>query len=178
MKSTPLIFLLLAGPTPSRSFQVKSPLISTRTSIQVQSLTVPRAQEVAQPKYSGGTNLSGATNNRGDETSQRLTDTHSNRNSLTGLFSKLRPLLLSLFILLLTFSLALPSFAVQSGGRIGGSVGGSGRSSSGSDSRSYGGSGGYSRGYSSGGYYSRPSVVVTPGITPYYRWVWLEYIIV
>ena len=57
-------------------------------------------------------------------------------------------------------------------------MGGSGRSSSGSYSRSYGGSGGYSRGYSSSGYYSRPSVVVTPGITPYYRWVWLEYIIV
>jgi uncharacterized membrane protein len=63
--------------------------------------------------------------------------------------------------------------AVQSGGRMGGSFSAPSSRSSGS-SRSYGGGGGYSRSRSyggGGGYsrsYSRPSVVVTPGISPYY----------
>lgn len=80
-------------------------------------------------------------------------------------------LFLSLSIFLLPFFLlsAFPdsAWAVQSGGRMGGSFGGgSGRQSS---SRSYSApSRGYNRGYSSG-YYSRPNVIVTPGISPFYR---------
>lgn len=85
---------------------------------------------------------------------------------------------LSLSIFLLPFFL-LSSFpesawAVQSGGRMGGSFGGGGSSRQ-SSSRSYSSpsmSSGYSRGYSRGyssGYYSRPNVIVTPGISPFYR---------
>jgi uncharacterized membrane protein len=79
----------------------------------------------------------------------------------------LATIIVSLAIFLLPLFISSAAWAVQSGGRIGGSVGGSSRQNSGS----YGGgsySRGYSRGYSSG-YYSRPSVVVSPGISPYYR---------
>ena len=83
-------------------------------------------------------------------------------------------LLLSLAIFLLPLFMisAFPesAWAAGSGGRMGGSFGGSARSSS---SRSYSApagsySSGYSRGYSSG-YYSRPNVIVSPGISPFYR---------
>lgn len=87
---------------------------------------------------------------------------------------------LSCAIFLLPFFLlsAFPesAWAVQSGGRMGGSFGGSSSRQSYSSSRSYSApsssgsySRGYSRGYSSGYYSSRPNVIVTPGISPFYR---------
>ena len=109
-----------------------------------------------------------------DDEQRDLPDKSSvHNNNFLRQLSKLRPVLLSLSIFLLPLFLSMPSWAVQSGGRIGGSVGG-GTRSSGGYSRSYssGGGGGYSRGFTRGytsGYYSRPSVVVSPGITPYYR---------
>lgn len=74
----------------------------------------------------------------------------------------------TLLLFLAVFFGPLPSLAVGSGGRMGGSFGPSERSSS---VRTYSApSSTYSRGFSSG-YYSRPSVVVTPSVpvvTPYY----------
>lgn len=85
---------------------------------------------------------------------------------------RLTAFFLALNIFVLPLFLPLPANAVHSGGRMGGSFGcGSGRSYS---SRSYSAprsssySRGYSRGYSSG-YYSRPNVIVSPGIRPFYR---------
>lgn len=107
---------------------------------------------------------------------------HENHNALANLGNKLKQalsshppaaaLFLSLFIFILPLLTVFPhsAMAVQSGGRLGGSFsGGSSRSSS--MSRSYSApSRSYSRGYSSGGYgYSRPNVIVTPGISPFYR---------
>ena len=84
---------------------------------------------------------------------------------------------LSIVIFLLPLFLsASDAWAAQSGGRMGGSFGGS--SSRSSYSRSYSApsysapSSGYSRCYSPGcssGYYSRPNVIVSPGISPFYR---------
>ena len=111
------------------------------------------------------------------------TPENNHHNALVNLGNKLKQalsshppaaaLLLSLFIFILPLLTAFPqsAMAVQSGGRMGGSFGsGSSRSSS-SMSRSYSApSRSYSRGYSSGGYgYSRPNVIVTPGISPFYR---------
>ena len=107
---------------------------------------------------------------------------NENHNALANLGNKLKQalsshppaaaLFLSLFIFILPLLTAFPqsAIAVQSGGRLGGSFGsGSSRSSS-SMSRSYSAPRSYSRGYSSGGYgYSRPNVIVTPGISPFYR---------
>jgi len=110
-------------------------------------------------------------------------DNHEN-NALVNLGNKLKQalsshppaaaLFLSLFIFILPLLTAFPqsAMAVQSGGRMGGSFSGAGSSrSSSSMSRSYSApSRSYSRGYSSGGYgYSRPNVIVTPGISPFYR---------
>lgn len=104
------------------------------------------------------------------------TTVESNKNlaSSTKQFLSTHFLSLAIFLLPL-FLFANDAWAVQSGGRMGGSFSGS---SSGSSSRTYSapssgsyGSGysrGYNRGYSSG-YYSRPSVVVSPGISPFYR---------
>jgi len=108
-------------------------------------------------------------------------DTHEN-NALANLGKKLKQalsshppaaaLFLSLFIFILPLLTAFPqsAMAVQSGGRMGGSFG-AGSSRSSSMSRSYSApSRSYSRGYSSGGYgYSRPNVIITPGISPFYR---------
>jgi len=109
---------------------------------------------------------------------------HENHNALANLVNKLKQalsshppaaaLFLSLFIFILPLLTAFPqsAMAVQSGGRMGGSFSGAGSSrSSSSMSRSYSApSRSYSRGYSSGGYgYSRPNVIVTPGISPFYR---------
>ena len=107
---------------------------------------------------------------------------HENNNALANLGNKLKQalsshppaaaLFLSLFIFILPLLTAFPqsAMAVQSGGRMGGSFG-AGSSRSSSMSRSYSApSRSYSRGYSSGGYgYSRPNVIVTPGISPFYR---------
>ncbi len=86
-------------------------------------------------------------------------------------FKELQSFMLAMSFIFLPLLFSPESaLAVQSGGRMGGSFGGSSRSSS---SRTYSApSSGYSRGYSRGyssGYYSRPSVIVSPGITPYYR---------
>ena len=108
----------------------------------------------------------------------------NNHDALANLGNKLKQalsshppaaaLFLSLFIFILPLLTAFPqsAMAVQSGGRMGGSFsGGSSSRSSSSMSRSYSApSRSYSRGYSSGGYgYSRPNVIVTPGISPFYR---------
>jgi len=74
----------------------------------------------------------------------------------------------TVLLFLAVFLGPLPSLAVGSGGRMGGSFGPSERSSSVRTYRAPSSS--YSRGFSSG-YYSRPSVVVTPSVpvvTPYY----------
>ena len=112
------------------------------------------------------------------------TPENNHENALANLVNKLKQalsshppaaaLFLSLFIFILPLLTAFPqsAMAVQSGGRLGGSFsGGSSRSSS-SMSRSYSApSRSYSRGYSSGGYgYSRPNVIVTPGISPFYNY--------
>lgn len=175
-----LAFILLAAPAPGRSFQVNTHLIPTHTGthIRVSPATTPRAPYGRITKHSSSNTFLWAINNDGADKGSQMSDEVRNRQSLNnsiGHFlqqlSKFRPLILSLAVFLLSFSLALPSFAVQSGGRIGGSVGGGNRSSGGY-SRSYGGGGGYSKGFSRGyssGYYSRPNVVISPGITPYYR---------
>lgn len=86
-------------------------------------------------------------------------------------FKELQSFILAMAIIFLPLLFSPESaLAVQSGGRMGGSFGGSSRSSSGKtySAPSSGYSRGYSRGYSSG-YYSRPSVIVSPGISPFYR---------
>jgi len=84
---------------------------------------------------------------------------------------------ISIFFFLLLASTAFfhpdAAWAVQSGGRMGGSFGSgssSRSSSSGSSSRQYSGSS-YGRSYGGGGgggYYSRPNIIVSPGISPFY----------
>lgn len=116
------------------------------------------------------------------ELAKDTSENNHENNALANLGNKLKQalsshppaaaLFLSLFIFILPLLTAFPqsAMAVQSGGRLGGSFSGSSRSSS-SMSRSYSApSRSYSRGYSSGGYgYSRPNVIVTPGISPFYR---------
>mmetsp|Transcript_16743 Transcript_16743/g.36169 ORF Transcript_16743/g.36169 Transcript_16743/m.36169 type:complete len:456 (+) Transcript_16743:71-1438(+) len=111
-----------------------------------------------------------------DMTSNKKNDAIANFRSKLKQILNIQPssFFLSLSIFLLPFTL-LSSFpdsawAVQSGGRMGGSF--SGGSSRQSSSRSYSApssrqSRGYSRGYSSGGY-SRPNVIVSPRMSPYY----------
>jgi uncharacterized membrane protein len=123
--------------------------------------------------------------NTDDEVTKDITDVEkanataeSNKNLASFMKQFLSTHFLSLAIFLLPlFLFANDAWAVQSGGRMGGSFSGSSSSRSSrtysapSSSGSYGSSGysrGYNRGYSSG-YYSRPSVVVSPGISPFYR---------
>lgn len=170
-------FILFVAATPIQSFQVSAPLAPSRVSTRTPLQLAPRPITLAEKRRSA--TLWSARDESEVERDSDLDKLPLNEpvpiNNFLRQLSKLRPLLLSLTIFLLPLFLSLPSWAVQSGGRIGGSVGGSNRSSGGY-SRSYGGGGGgsyssgFSRGYSSG-YYSRPSVVVSPGITPYYRWV-------
>lgn len=166
-----LILLLVTAPC--NSFQILSPLIKSRvaspfavspTALSRDPFAIPAKQNCQKLDE-----ISSLSNQVPDNNQVNMKPHNSN---ILQQLSKLRPLILSLAVFLLPFLIAMPSWAVQSGGRIGGSMGGSSRSSGGY-SRSYGGSnGGYSRGYNRGyssGYYSRPSVVVSPGITPYYR---------
>ncbi|KAL7513022.1 hypothetical protein ACHAXN_010123 [Cyclotella atomus] len=167
-------FILFVAATPIQSFQVSAPLAPSRVSTRTPLQLAPRPITLAEKRRSA--TLWSARDESEVERDSDLNKLPLNEpvpiNNFLRQLSKLRPLLLSLTIFLLPLFLSLPSWAVQSGGRIGGSVGGSNRSSGGY-SRSYGGGGGgsyssgFSRGYSSG-YYSRPSVVVSPGITPYY----------
>ena len=107
---------------------------------------------------------------------EKAKTTENNKNLASSMKQFLSTHFLSLAIFLLPlFLFANDAWAVQSGGRMGGSFSGSSRSgsrtySAPSSSGSYGSgySRGYNRGYSSG-YYSRPSVVVSPGISPFYR---------
>lgn len=100
----------------------------------------------------------------------------NNKQVIQNLASSMKQFLSTHFMTIAIFLLPLflsanDAWAVQSGGRMGGSFGGS--SSRSSSSRSYSApSSGYSRGYGRGyssGYYSRPNVIVTPGISPFYR---------
>lgn len=162
-------FILLLVATPSHSFQISSPAISSRiiTNPRISSSVIFRAPFVHATKQRPSALLAVSDDEINTKQPLKLSSDKPNGNNFLQQLSKLRPLLLSLTIFLLPLFLSLPSWAVQSGGRIGGSVGGSSRSSS-----SYSSGGSYSRGFSRGyssGYYSRPSVVVSPGITPYYR---------
>lgn len=165
--------VLIAAAAPSQSFQTAHHRISSSTSlsgapVQFAPRPVIRASKLMAVQID-------SESGQAVDEEQKLPINKPNanvQNNFLYQLSKLRPLLLSLTIFLLPFFLSMPSWAVQSGGRIGGSVGGGNRSNGGY-SRSYtSGGGGYSRGFSRGytsGYYSRPSVVVSPGITPYYR---------
>ena len=167
--------ILLLSTTTCSSFQISSPLIKSRVAspftVSTTSLSRDPFAILAKHNRQKSDEIFSLPNQVHDNNQVDMKSQNSNVLQQLQL-SKLRPLLLSLAVFLLPFLTAMPSWAVQSGGRIGGSVGGSSRSSGGY-SRSYGGStGGYSRGYNRGyssGYYSRPSVIVSPGITPYYR---------
>ena len=122
--------------------------------------------------------------NTDDDVTKDITDVekaNTTNEKNTNLASSMKQFLSTHFLSLAIFLLPLflfanDAWAVQSGGRMGGSFSGSSSSSSSrtysapSSSGSYGSgySRGYNRGYSSG-YYSRPSVVVSPGISPFYR---------
>ena len=163
------LILLLSTTTTCSSFQISSSLIKSRVASPSTSLSRDPFAILAKHNRQKSDEIFSLPNQVHDNNQVNMKSQNSN---VLQQLSKLRPLLLSLAVFLLPFLTAMPSWAVQSGGRIGGSVGGSSRSSGGY-SRSYGGStGGYSRGYNRGyssGYYSRPSVIVSPGITPYYR---------
>lgn len=118
------------------------------------------------------------TSNNDDENDANENENASNKQAvmIQNLASSMKKFLSTHFMTLAIFLLPLflsanDAWAVQSGGRMGGSFGGS--SSRSSTSRTYSApSSGYSRGYSRGyssGYYSRPNVIVTPGISPFYR---------
>jgi len=88
------------------------------------------------------------------------------QTTIADFFSKRNMQFLTAVLAMALVFMPLPSEAVTSGGRMGGSYSRPSQSRS-MPSRSYGGGGSYSRGFSQGystGYYSRPSVVVTPGI--------------
>ncbi len=120
--------------------------------------------------------------NTDDDATKDITEANTTAENNKNLASSMKQFLSTHFLSLAIFLLPLflfanDAWAVQSGGRMGGSF--SGSSSSGSSSRTYSApsssgsyGGGYSRGYNRGyssGYYSRPSVVVSPGISPFYR---------
>ena len=118
-----------------------------------------------------------ASNNDIDENDANE-NTSNNKQVIQNLGSSMKQFLSTHFMTLIIFLLPLflsanDAWAVQSGGRMGGSFGGGSSSRSSSSSRTYSApSSGYSRGYSRGyssGYYSRPNVIVSPGISPFYR---------
>jgi hypothetical protein len=110
----------------------------------------------------GNASTSLATQSHDDSSSSNNNQVIQNLASSMKQFLSTHFLSIAIFLLPLFLS-ANDAWAVQSGGRMGGSFGGSSRSSS---SRTYSApSSGYSRGY-----YSRPTnVIVTPGISPFYR---------
>ena len=129
------------------------------------------------PPSLGDRSAATATMLRASSTDNDENDTNENTNNnkqvmIQNLGTSMKQFLSTHFMTLAIFLLPLflsanDAWAVQSGGRMGGSFGGS------SSSRTYSApSSGYSRGYSRGyssGYYSRPNVIVSPGISPFYR---------
>jgi hypothetical protein len=160
--SSSIMFLVS---TPCRSFQTSSPLILTRVATTSR---VPSKAIFPAPTQHDRTSYLWAMNSE-DSTKKGLSVASTKpQNNILRYIAKMKRLILFLAIFLQILFTSLPSWAVQSGGRIGGSVGGSSKGSNGnySSSRSY--SREYSKGYSSG-YKSRPNVIVSPGVTPYYR---------
>lgn len=78
--------------------------------------------------------------------------------------NKIKSIMVAAAIMIsLLFTPLQDAMAAPSGGRMGGSFGGSNRSSSSSSSRSYSSpTRSYTRSYNSGGYYSRPNIIVAP----------------
>ena len=195
MKSIITPIVLISAHSSSHAFQVapslrakitSPPILIPQRHVSLQRSSILQRSSPTSVLYNSIDDNNEDVNNVMEPTVELAKDTsennHENHNALVNLGNKLKQalsshppaaaLFLSLFIFILPLLTSFPqsAMAVQSGGRMGGSFGGSSRSSS-SMSRSYSApSRSYSRGYSSGGYgYSRPNVIVTPGISPFYR---------